>query len=216
VPVSVARAAIKEYENLGGTAEEFREPFARRIVHSIPARYVAPLTGLGLVAFAGLYAIGVIGLSGGETIPHSEIKSIATTDLGQAYGTIVNAAPRILTHSDSGATEGATGQSLPAAATGESSARSGGDRTSMPSSTATDSIANSPGDIRATSHERLAYSVHSGDTIEGIALRHLGSPVKVRSVIAANPQLKNVNRIYPGETVFLPAEATPLRETGSR
>ncbi len=48
--------------------------------------------------------------------------------------------------------------------------------------------------------------MQSGDTIEGLALRHLGSEVEIQSVVEANPQLSDINRIYPGETVFLPAE----------
>jgi phage tail protein X len=51
----------------------------------------------------------------------------------------------------------------------------------------------------------IAFPVQSGDTIEGLALRHLGSEVNMQSVVEANPQLRDVNRIYPGDTVFLPA-----------
>jgi phage tail protein X len=57
--------------------------------------------------------------------------------------------------------------------------------------------------------------VQSGDTIEGIARRHLGSEVNIESVIAANPQLRDVNRIYPGDTVFLPAESAQPDANGS-
>ena len=57
--------------------------------------------------------------------------------------------------------------------------------------------------------------MHSGDTVEGIARRHLGSGVKIESVIEANPQLRDVNRIYPGDTVFLPAESAQRDANGS-
>jgi nucleoid-associated protein YgaU len=58
--------------------------------------------------------------------------------------------------------------------------------------------------------------VQSGDTMERIARRHLGLEVKIESVIAANPQLRDVNRIYPGDTVFLPAESAQREANGSR
>jgi type II secretory pathway predicted ATPase ExeA len=83
---------------------------------------------------------------------------------------------------------------------------------SMPSA----SVANPRRNAGSTSRETLAYSVQSGDTIEGITLRHFGSKAKTKSVIQANPQLRNVNRIYPGDTVFLPAESATRNEDGTR
>src|SRR5260370_31984052 len=55
VSLSIARAAINEYENLGRAVEEFREPLRRRILHSITGNTAIPLTGLGLLGLAGLY-----------------------------------------------------------------------------------------------------------------------------------------------------------------
>jgi nucleoid-associated protein YgaU len=78
------------------------------------------------------------------------------------------------------------------------------------------SVANPSRNANPTSGETFAYSVQSGDTIEGIALRHFGSKAKIPSVIEANPQLRDVNRIYPGDTVFLPAESAGRNEKGIR
>jgi nucleoid-associated protein YgaU len=75
------------------------------------------------------------------------------------------------------------------------------------------SLPNPTHDTHLKSRETFAYSVRSGDTLEGIALRQLGSRVKVESVVEANPQLRDVNRIYPGDTVFLPTE--PVRRDGN-
>jgi phage tail protein X len=56
-----------------------------------------------------------------------------------------------------------------------------------------------------------AFSVQNGDTIEGLAHRYFGSEVNIRSIVEANPQLADVNRIYPGQTIFLPAEPATRR-----
>jgi general secretion pathway protein A len=49
--------------------------------------------------------------------------------------------------------------------------------------------------------------VHSGDTLEHIAIEYLGSEGALQNLIAANPQVRNVNLIYPGEIVHLPVES---------
>ncbi len=194
VSVKVARAAINEYENLGGTAEEFREPLARQILRSMTARPTIPLTGLGFVALAGLYSLGVTGVPGTELMFRGEAKSVVSTDVGQNREATVNAGPRILMGSDPGVLQNATAVS----------------------EAHTASAANPGRNTQPKSHETFSYSVQSGDTIEGIALRHLGSEVKIQSVIEANPQLRDVNRIYPGDTIFLPAESTERDKSGSR
>ena len=49
--------------------------------------------------------------------------------------------------------------------------------------------------------DRRVYTVRKGDTLWGIA-RAQG--VDLTALIAANPQIKNPNRIYPGDEVQLP------------
>ena len=46
--------------------------------------------------------------------------------------------------------------------------------------------------------------VKLGDTVENIARRYLGSSEKTDELIAANPQLANVDRIFPGDVIYLP------------
>lgn len=46
-----------------------------------------------------------------------------------------------------------------------------------------------------------SVTVRSGDTLSGIAARH---QVSVPDLLAANPQIRNPNLIYPGQTVHLP------------
>jgi general secretion pathway protein A len=46
--------------------------------------------------------------------------------------------------------------------------------------------------------------VKLGDTVANIARRYLGSNQKLDELIAANPQLANVDRIFPGDVIYLP------------
>lgn len=46
--------------------------------------------------------------------------------------------------------------------------------------------------------------VHYGDTLGKIAIRYLGSQDGIDALIDANPQLANINRIYPGDYLYLP------------
>jgi type II secretory pathway predicted ATPase ExeA/phage tail protein X len=194
VSVKVARAAINEYENLGGTVEEFREPLVRQILRSITARPAIALTGLGVVVLAGLYSLRVSGVPNAEHRFRGEARSVVSADVGQNREAAVNTGPRILTGTDPGFPRNATASIEPHSASTTSADRN----------------------AELKSHETLSYSVQSGDTIEGIALRHFGSEAKIQSVIKANPQLRDVNRIYPGDTIFLPAESTQRDKNGSR
>ena len=49
--------------------------------------------------------------------------------------------------------------------------------------------------------EAAVYLVKKGDTLWGIAKRH---GVSLTALIAANPQIKNPNLIYPGDRVTIP------------
>ncbi len=46
--------------------------------------------------------------------------------------------------------------------------------------------------------------VAPGDTLGGIAMRHLGTTAGVHRLMRLNPQIKDAARIYPGEFVYLP------------
>jgi nucleoid-associated protein YgaU len=61
--------------------------------------------------------------------------------------------------------------------------------------------------------ERGSYEVQEGDTLEGIALHHSGSTVQ--SLRGANPQLRDANRIYPGDTIYLPTGNTVQAGSGN-
>ncbi len=50
--------------------------------------------------------------------------------------------------------------------------------------------------------ESAAYTVVRGDTLWKIAVRY---QVGVSEIISANPQLSDPDKIYPGQTVYIPA-----------
>lgn len=56
-------------------------------------------------------------------------------------------------------------------------------------------------DTGATRQKQAEYIVRKGDTLWGIAKRY---GVELTALIAANPQIKNPNLIYPGDRVIIP------------
>ncbi len=57
-------------------------------------------------------------------------------------------------------------------------------------------------------HEPHRVRVRAGDTLLTIARDYLGSEEDVDRLIKANPQVGNIDHIYPGETINLPASGT--------
>ncbi|UQA58447.1 N-acetylmuramidase domain-containing protein [Polyangium aurulentum] len=52
----------------------------------------------------------------------------------------------------------------------------------------------------------MSYVVKSGDTLGAIANRH---DTTVSAILAANPQIKNPNSIFPGQKITIPGQAAP-------
>jgi phage tail protein X len=220
VTLKIARAAIGEYDNLGTAVEEFRQPFLRPALRSITAHPAIALTSLGLAALAGLCFLGVREaprielMFSGETNP-----PLVSTNVAPKRDADVNAMSRIPTDSHAGVPPDRTAALIQPSSVpndGEPSKTVVDDALSAPRSMPRASVANPSRNANPISQQRFAYSVQSGDTIEGIALRHFGSKAKIPSVIEANPQLRDVNRIYPGDTVFLPAESAGRNEKSIR
>lgn len=220
VSVKIARAAIGEYDNLGKAVEEFPQPLLRPALRSITAHPAISLTSVGLAALAGLCFLGVREAPRIELMFRSETNpSLVSANVAQKREADVNAVSHIPTDSHTGASPDGTAAPIPPSSgpnDGEASKRVVDDASSAPGSMPGASVANPSRNTSPTSRETLAYSVQSGDTIEGIALRHFGSKAKTQSVIEANPQLRDVNRIYPGDTVFLPAKSAGHDENGTR
>jgi general secretion pathway protein A len=55
---------------------------------------------------------------------------------------------------------------------------------------------------------RRGIRVRRGDSLQSLAIRYLGSQDQLHSLMHANPQLRNFNLIYPGQTVYLPASTS--------
>jgi LysM repeat protein len=47
-------------------------------------------------------------------------------------------------------------------------------------------------------------TVRFGDTLENIAIRYLGSKSGIDELVAANPQLTNINQLSVGQIIYLP------------
>jgi len=56
---------------------------------------------------------------------------------------------------------------------------------------------------------QTTYTVKSGDTIWKIAVKH---QVGMSKIIAANPQIKNPDLIYPGQKIIIPTVTTSSQE----
>ncbi len=222
VTVKVAREAIREFENLSGTEEEFREPIGRLALHSITSYAAISLAGFSLIAVLGLSSLGV-------TIPAIRlvISEVLNTNLTPYPKTSLNdtshnAVPTIKAPegSISDAADGRSPANDPIVHPTQQLANNGAakrladdDVASSPGSTPSVSVVNPDRGAQSKSREAVAYEVQEGDTIEGIALHHFGSTVQ--SLQAANPQLRDVNRIYPGDTIFPPAVSALQPRSGN-
>ena len=58
-------------------------------------------------------------------------------------------------------------------------------------------------------NQETRHTVSRGDTLYSIASRH---DVSLQRLIAANPQIANPNRIYPGQTIVIPTDGRQMRE----
>jgi hypothetical protein len=104
VSVKTARTAIDEDENLRRAVEKFPKPVVRPVLRSITARPAIPLAGLGLVALAGLYSLGVGAVPRPELMLRGETTTpIVSTNVVQRLDTAVNTAPSRPTDSDTDA-----------------------------------------------------------------------------------------------------------------
>jgi LysM domain len=211
--MKVAREAIREFENLAGTGEKFREPIGRRALHSITSHPAISTAGVSLIAMLGLYSLGVqipsirpviSEVAKRNVTPHSITPLIGT---GGPIGKVPahSVAEVTLSHSIANDRLARPSQHI---ANNVAAKHLADEVASPPGSTPSFSIVNRNRAAQAKSREAGSYEVQQGDTLEGIALQHIGSTVQ--SLRAANPQLRDANRIYPGDTVFLPA-GTALR-----
>jgi hypothetical protein len=187
VDVQSALAAVSEYQNLLGRNER-KEP---RLLFSSWRR-----TGLAAAAVAGLMALLLIksGIADGlrsagihyagelALKPHTPVLARGLTLDKLSHSLSVSASIE-----DEGHLQSALGSSSPPNQKDRSHSAQLVDN-------------NSQG-------QRREIRVRYGDTMRRLATRYLGSSQRLQSLEDANQQLRNFNRIYPGQKVYLPDPA---------
>jgi type II secretory pathway predicted ATPase ExeA/phage tail protein X len=63
--------------------------------------------------------------------------------------------------------------------------------------------------ITAVPERRSQIAVADGDTLEKLAIRYFGSKSGINELVAANPQLTNINQLSVGQIIYLPPGITP-------
>ncbi|HXM89409.1 MAG TPA: LysM peptidoglycan-binding domain-containing protein, partial [Candidatus Acidoferrum sp.] len=48
--------------------------------------------------------------------------------------------------------------------------------------------------------------IHAGDTLHDLAARYLGSKDRTPELVKANPQIKDPNSLYVGQTIHVPSK----------
>jgi type II secretory pathway predicted ATPase ExeA len=66
-----------------------------------------------------------------------------------------------------------------------------------------------PAGVPPAPEQRGQIIVGSGDTLDKIAIRYFGSSSGLNALIAANPQVTNINRLTVGQVIYLPRGLTP-------
>ena len=65
------------------------------------------------------------------------------------------------------------------------------------------------GTLTTAPERRSQIAITDGDTLEKIAIRYFGSKNGVNELVAANPQLTNINQLTVGQIIYLPPGITP-------
>jgi len=63
----------------------------------------------------------------------------------------------------------------------------------------------SPKTESAPAPRQATVQIRAGDTFHDLAVKYLGSKDRTRELIAANPQIKDPDNLYVGQTIYLPA-----------
>jgi len=177
-----AKAAAAEYENLFVTASVPRPP-SDPSVREKPRWWSA-----GALAVLGAVVFGITYLWSSNSYFHRDRRG----GVGEASSAVANLGRRVA--DDSLRRMGSGSQPTKESANGTASAPTGPVLVSEP-----------PVKAAHPSPPRLRQiRVRLGDTVADIARRYLGSSEKLDELIAANPQLANVDRIFPGDVIYLP------------
>ena len=198
VTLAHARAAAAEYENL--------RPARAAVLSPLISSVIFPFGWLGsTVAGLGASAVVVLLLSTGVNhlrsplrgaevnmgIANSESQAVDSADSGRAK--IDSPASGDLASAVVATPPASVIVAPPPVSIGTVSAKT------EPARTATATTAN----LLARTRTRKVV-VQRGDTLTRLASKYSGFEIDPDELVSANPQLRNINLIFPGETVFLP------------
>ncbi|MGH8013605.1 MAG: AAA family ATPase [Candidatus Binataceae bacterium] len=231
IDYSVAHAAVTEFEDLFTTARQF---------NPIKSRWGTPLRLAGAALAVAAVAIFVAGATWFWSAPSHSDDAVANAFASQSPPSA--RAPRPKTEASSNivtdpppavsagqrnngqersAVRNANGVSLDGAGNpevGDNAAvvpavKPRQDSGGPGSSSLSNSVASVGDPVNAAGNaEHREIKVKHGDTLALIAIRYLGSEGLLSKLIHANPQLANVDVIYPGEIIHLPPNAPRAQE----
>jgi len=186
VDLNSARVAVDEYEHL--YAEELLGPPKQILTDSIFSRHVRALIGCAALGASALAAYGAIHLRTPSHAYHQELVTIdgSVSPASELNSTVTAAKPHDITSSpDRKLILNALGKAAGSLTVG--TAVAGGS-------------SQTPAGVR---HPHVVR-VREGETLESIAVTYLGTGDALDQLIAANPQLTNLEHIYPGQVIYLP------------
>jgi type II secretory pathway predicted ATPase ExeA len=192
VNLNVARTAVTEYENLFASERPFDGAPGAKTPRSRWRR-------LGWAA-AGFAVLGVVAIAAAAIDLTPRTPPDSTADVGGAPPTRLKDTIAMESSAVSAPSAPAPALRPPPEAPAPGTS---------PAAAAQNDAAASKRDVAA--HPRK-IRVHYGDTLQRIAAEYLGSEDALGRLIDANPQLSNVNQIYPGQIVYLPDEGSRQQE----
>jgi type II secretory pathway predicted ATPase ExeA len=212
VSLAMAYAAVAEYENLLGAAKPFSAPQKAQRPGAKLSWYIGgrgvSLAVLGLIAATAAYLWSPWITYRQELRPVSgEHTSLAA--LRRAVALVEGSHPENAATS-SGAAKSADSPAPAKRAADPPGAGNGSytDARVKDDAAAPRNVVAAPSEAgRASQRRRSRVLVRHGDTLKKIAGRYLGSEEAVDRLTDVNPQISDVNHIYPGEIVYLPADA---------
>ena len=184
VDVNSARVAVDEYEHL--YAPELLGPPKQILTDSIFSRHVRALIGCAAMGASALAGWGAFHLRAPSHAYHQELVTIDGS-LPQ-----VRASNSIVTSSNPAGTASQAGRKQFLNTLGNAAGN------------LTVGTADAAGGSQIPGRAHRVILVREGDTLESIAAAYLGRGDALDELIAANPQLNNLEHIYPGQVIFLP------------
>ncbi|MGH7906471.1 MAG: AAA family ATPase [Candidatus Binataceae bacterium] len=181
----MARAAVTEYDNLFNASPK-AEPLAARPRKRAPFKWMA-IAG----AAAVLIALGFYMQPAPARVADQPLSTELPRDIAQDSHAVKQAA-------DNSAAAAEPAPLTPIMAVGGNRGKSANTQTAHVKNAAA-AVNPKPGLNGRT------VQVRHGDTLSSIAIQYLGSANNLPKLIDANPQLENVDHIYPGQTIRIPA-----------